>query len=313
MNNVFGIPRKWWPKLHSKNGTISGHNLLQTTKFLFKVIKIKTRLAGARINKNSDAVGSVVLNTHSPLGRRNQIIYVEKDDVIYRQILLNGSWGSEESSFLTSLLKKDSTFIDLGANVGLITRQLLNSFKSQLKVIVVEPRRQTMINLKANLQTFRNNSLYEIHYCQFALGKTDGFTTLYTEENNIGNSSLIYDLAQSKKSEEIQIMSGKKFERKFLSTSTNYVLKSDLQGYDAAVLNQFDDVFWDNVIGGIIEIWPNEYQDSIDVRSLLAKLSQRFIFSFSIDFKNPVAAGKIASYWLDPTLKSQNLFFRMSL
>ena len=313
MNNVLGIPRKWWPKLHSQNGTISGHNLLQTTKFLFKVIKIKTRLAGARINKNSDAVGSVVLNTHSPLGRRNQVIYVEKDDVIYRQILLNGSWGSEESSFLTSLLKKDSTFIDLGANVGLITRQLLNSFESQLKVIVVEPRRQTMINLKANLQTFRNNSLYEIHYCQFALGKTDGFTTLYTEENNIGNSSLIYDLAQSKKSEEIQIMSGKNFERKFLSTSTSYVLKSDLQGYDAAVLNQFDDVFWDNVIGGIIEIWPNEYQDSIDVRSLLVKLSQRFIFSFSIDFKNPVAAGKIASYWLDPTLKSQNLFFRMSL
>jgi FkbM family methyltransferase len=312
MNNVLGIPRKWWPQLHSQNGTITRHNLLQTTEFLFKVVKIKTRLAGARINKNSDAVGSVVLNTHSPLGRRNQVIYVEKDDVIYREIILNGSWGSEESSFLTSLLKKDSTLIDLGANVGLITRQVLNRFNSHLKVIAVEPRRQTMINLKANLQTFKNNSLYEIHYCQFAQGKTDGFTTLYTEENNIGNSSLVFNLAQSKKSEEIQIMSGKNFERRFLSTATNCVLKSDLQGYDALVLNQFDNGFWDNVIGGIIEIWPNEYQNSTDVRNLLAKISHRFIFSFSTDFKNPVAAGEIVSYWLNPTLKSQNLFFRMS-
>ncbi len=310
VNFILGIPRIWWPKLHTEHGGINRENLLQVANFLFLVIKNKFQMVGARVNERLEETDSVLLNRKCPLGEQNDLIYIEKDDVIFRSVLLKGSWGSDESKYLSSLLTSDCTLVDLGANVGLITRQILSENTQAIQVIVVEPRKKTMANLKSNLNHLFENSISNIEYCEIAIGSSDGKTTLYTEANNIGNSSLMKDLTLNTMTEDIQMVSGKNFYSKYLSKNRQYVLKSDLQGLDAAVLNQFDDTFWEKVLGGIIEVWPNEYLTPKDVIELACKLSNQFQLSFSSNFAKSVDKEELIDYWLTLTNKSQNLFFR---
>ena len=150
----------------------------------------------------------------------------------------------------------------------------------------------------------------EIIFCQFALDDTNGNSFLFTEPGNIGNSSLKKELTPTPSREKVETLTSGKFYEKFLADDETYILKSDFQGMDAAVLNSFPQNFWNQVIGAVIEVWPSKVVKKADIVDLSEKLMARFDCSFSPLFSELLNAGNLVEYWINLDNKSQNLYIR---
>lgn len=306
MNQIFGIPRKWWPKI-KLNQLASVH---QATKFFVLVLKLKLRLIGARKTKNSKFTNLLILNRETELGEKNTNIYIEPDDVIYRSVMLKGTWCAEESHYLSSLLEANSVLLDLGANVGLISLQVVNINPNFYQVIAVEPRRNTNKNLILNLEKPCSQKGVRLQVCKFALGSTSGKFPIYTEKSNIGNSSLLKELTPAAEFEIITVRAANDFYNELLIKSRSIVIKSDLQGMDIEVLLNFPMIFWENVIGGIIEIWPHSMLEKKEIKKIIQIISQKFKMSFDPYHLDSIDAESLFLYWTNTTNKSANLYFR---
>jgi FkbM family methyltransferase len=230
--------------------------------------------------------------------------------VIYRSVTIFGEWAKEESEFLASLCQQRLTLLDLGANVGLVARQVLNMTHLVGKVIAVEPRERTVQNLKLNLNRYLESQGIELEFCQFALGKFDDSSTLYTERGNIGNSSLHEHLAPDAHLETVEIMSSGGFYNNYLDNNERYILKSDLQGMDAAVLSSLPLKFWDRVIGAVIEVWPNKHVNFEEVTQLSQLLIREFNCSFNPSFSDILHSDQLEDYWTNSSNKAQNLYIK---
>ena len=310
MKKFLGYPRIWWPQLRNSSKKVTTFNIQKIICFAWTIFLVKLRLRGARPCTLSTQKKVLKLNRSTDLGSKNDIIHIETDDVIYKSVNLSGEWGKSESVFLAGLCCEKTTLIDLGANIGLISRQILNVTKSISKVLVIEPRAATMLNLRMNLQEISEARSLEIVFCQFALSEANGESYLYTETSNIGNSSLRMELAPSASHEKVQTVTSETFYTSYLSKDETYILKSDLQGMDAAVLNALPNDFWDQVLGAVIEVWPSKTVREIDILSLSKKLTERFQCSFSPTFTEVVDSRKLSEYWINSNNGSQNLYVR---
>lgn len=310
MRNILGFPKIWWPKLRNSERKISLASLRTIMGFVWTVTLVKLKVNGARVIHYENQKSALRLNKKTALGEKNEIIHIEPDDVIYRALSIFGEWGKAESEFLATICEEKITFIDLGANVGLITKQLLNLTNQIDKVLVVEPRTETMANLRLNLMNTIQISQIEAIFCQFALDKISGISILYTEVGNIGNSSLEKNLTPNSFRETVRIMSSESFYTEFLNNEESYILKSDLQGLDATVLNALPQQFWKRVKGAVIEVWPSESIDYQEVFELSKKLTNGFKCSFSPTLTKCLDSNMLTEYWSSPDNKSQNLYLR---
>lgn len=311
MKKILGFPRLWWPPLRDPKKQITVKNVMEVIYFAWVLLLVAIRMRGAKNSISQNSRPTVKLNRKSQLGNRNDEIFIEQDDVIYRSLILAGEWGVEESEFLASLCNQKTTLIDLGANVGLISRQLLNLTDQLSKIIVVEPRFATMQNLKSNLVDISQSKKVEVEFCEFALGKFDGQSTLYTETGNIGNSSLERGLTPNSFSEKINTLTSETFYNHYLKSEELYILKSDLQGLDATVLNQLPREFWKRLQGGVIEIWPSEFVDKVDILSLSRILTEKFKCSFDASFYTRLDCETLVEHWCNSNFKSQNLYLKV--
>lgn len=146
-----------------------------------------------------------------------------------------------------------------------------------------------------------------------ALAEKNGVKDGYIDSENRGNFSLEL-LATSNQSEsiEVQTISASEFSKSLLLEKGNFVLKSDLQGFDSRVLNQFNSEFWERTEGCVIEVWSLENVDEIATRDLVQKLTQHFS-SWEIglmDFEPRVCISPedLLSRWLNKGGSYTNLF-----
>jgi FkbM family methyltransferase len=218
VKKFLGYPRIWWPPLRNSRREVTTSNIQNIICFAWTIFLVKSRLRGARPCTLSDQKKVLKLNRNTDLGLKNEIINIEPDDVIYKSVNLSGEWGKSESVFLAGLCGKKTTLLDLGANIGLISKQILNVTKNISKVLVVEPRSATMLNLRMNLQEISKARSLEIVFCQFALSEANGESNLYTETSNIGNSSLRMELAPNSLHEKVQTVTSETFYRNYLSS-----------------------------------------------------------------------------------------------
>jgi len=310
MRQILGYPKIWWPKLRDAESRIKLENFLKIINFVWTIFLVNLRVRGAKSITFQNQEKGLKLNRKNYLGLRNEIIHIEPDNVIYRSVTLTGEWGKIESEFLSSFCNQKTTLIDLGANIGLISKQILNLTTNVCRVLVIEPRFVTMSNLKMNLSEISESKRTEIIFCQFALSDTSGNSFLYTERGNIGNSSLKKELTPISSFEEVETITSGKFYEKYLFYDEIYILKSDLQGMDAAVLNAFPPKFWKQVIGAVIEVWPSKVVKKADIVDLSKKLTDRFECSFSPVFVEFLNFRNLVEYWINSDNKAQNLYIR---
>ena len=107
--------------------------------------------------------------------------------------------------------KNKYTFIDIGANVGLVSRQLFYENKNIENYVCVEPAKMTFDCLAKNTSSFKKVSLHNI-----GLGQKNETKNIFIDKSNHGNASLektMMSLSKYKnyKVEKITVMSVKSF------------------------------------------------------------------------------------------------------
>lgn len=239
-----------------------------------------------------------------------EIIDLPMDEVIAPYVLDHGQWQSEELNFLAAHLpERRCVLIDVGANIGLITRQLLHRLPTIAAAVCYEPHPGNFQLLARNL-----SHLPQCRLVQAAVGTAEGELTFYEDKHNAGNYSL--NLSAMRNTEyvtsvvhcipatEAQLLAPLDEPLRHLPM----IWKSDTQGFDELIMVTLPDEFWARVHGGVMEI-SRVSRPSFDrarLRSILAMYPVRRL-GFELD--RNVSVDEILAYAEGDDHQHRDLFF----
>jgi FkbM family methyltransferase len=175
-----------------------------------------------------------VIKKNIPLGKKGENIKLFFDQIITPNVIKNGSWEIFIINFVKKFSKKkiSYSFIDIGANIGLISRQILNSDIKIKEVFCFEPEINNFLLLKKNINFFKKSFFFN-----FALGNTKkNKAKLYLDPLNKGNYSLSKDNTKREYS-NIKIINANTIIKKLIKNNkiNNIIYKSDTQGKDIEI------------------------------------------------------------------------------
>jgi FkbM family methyltransferase len=132
--------------------------------------------------------------------------------------------------YLRSILKKGDCFVDVGANIGLMSIFAAECVGREGKILAFEAHPKTAILLQENIEL---NGLKNIQVCQYALGSTEGKTHIYDNwQVNRGGASLVVKTDASE-AYEIDIHS---MDQVFPADRIPKAIKIDVEGFELEVL-----------------------------------------------------------------------------
>jgi FkbM family methyltransferase len=163
------------------------------------------------------------------------------------------------------------TLIDIGANMGLFSRQLLNTIPTIAEVFAYEPEHENFACLAHNLAPFDCKT----HIIEAAISNSDGKAEFYIDPTNSGN----YSLAASAMPPSYSKITVKTVDisnecTAWLETQNRIFYKSDTEGLDEWVAALIHPDFWDHVFGGMIEIWNIANKPSYDLAAFSSMLDK---------------------------------------
>lgn len=180
-----------------------------------------------------------VLKKKTPLGNKGENIKLFFDQIITPNVIKNGYWDIFIINFIKKFSKKKKSYylIDIGANIGLISRQILNTRVNIKAIFCFEPEINNFILLKKNLNFFK-----KIFFFNIALGnKKIKKARLYLDQFNKGNYSLS---VRNIKSDfcNIKIINANTIIKKIIKYNkiNNIIYKSDTQGKDVEIFLSLD-------------------------------------------------------------------------
>jgi len=180
-----------------------------------------------------------VLKKNTPLGKKGENIKLFFDQIITPNVIKNGSWDIFIINFIKKFSKKkiSYSFIDVGANIGLVSRQILNAGIKIKSIFCFEPEISNFLLLKKNVDFFKKSFFFN-----FALGNTKkNKAKLYLDPLNKGNYSLSN---QNTKREycNIKIINANTIIKKIIRNNkiNNIIYKSDTQGKDIEIFLSLD-------------------------------------------------------------------------
>ena len=197
------------------------------------------------------------LKRSSNLGKKNSIITTGIDQIILPNILKDGNWDYFVAKFIKKKLKKKNffCFIDVGANIGLISKQLLNKKYNIKKMYCIEPEKENFFMLKKNLNHEKIVNLYNIALTD----KKSCSKNLYINSDNFGDHSLIKD--SRGKRQRVKCLNINFFFKKISEEIKNYniIYKSDTQGFDEQLILSLNKNFLNKIKILILEITNFNY------------------------------------------------------
>jgi FkbM family methyltransferase len=111
----------------------------------------------------------------------------------------NGRYDDDDVDFLAACFEPGSTFVDIGANVGLICLQVANAVAapggggqapSARRIVAVEPMPVNHQHLRASIEATPHRSGVSITAVQVALGEAEGTIELAGESRGSSNAGL---------------------------------------------------------------------------------------------------------------------------
>lgn len=197
-------------------------------------------------------------------------IHLPNDDVIGLSTVLHKQWEIGKPKFVEQIaadLHDDILLIDVGANVGLFSRQCLSLIPKIATLYAYEPHTTNFALLCRNLSGIQRACLNS-----FALGHATSTGHLYLDPDNAGNYSFnVNAMPKSFGSTSVQVVRAGDEERKWLAHGKKIFYKSDTQGADESIATSLSREFWKNVCGGIFELWriPGKEYDADKFREIL--------------------------------------------
>ena len=174
----------------------------------------------------------------SAFGKKNAFITSRIDQLITPNILKSGKWDYFIIEFINKYCLKKKTkfnFIDIGANIGLISLQLINTNRYIKNYFCVEPDIQNYNILKENLSVNKTNNINTYNYALID-GKNKKKQKIFIDKSNFGNYSLIKK--NNYQIDYVKSYNAKKFLNRIINKygSYKFIYKSDTQGYDEIIL-----------------------------------------------------------------------------
>ncbi len=201
------------------------------------------------------------LSTESPLYSDDaSSVSLPMDEVMTPFVLANGHWQLEELGFFkTHLPAGPCILVDVGANIGLVTRQLLHGLPSIHSAVCFEPNPENHRLLCQNLR-----HLSQCTAIQAALGSEDGVLDFYEDTTNFGNYSMVEKAmhGSSFRTSKVKCLTAtaENVLGAFSPGTISYPIlwKSDTQGFDETIVTTLPDSFWERVHAGVMEVWRIE-------------------------------------------------------
>ena len=189
---------------------------------------------------NPNIVG-LKFSKKTKIANKGEVIFLPNDVQITWQLMRYGELNYPISKIIKTKLnrKKKYTFIDIGANVGLVSRQVLNENKNIEKFVCVEPVNTTYDCLQMNSSVLKNSKLFN-----FGLGIKNERKNIFIDKSNHGNASLektMMKLSKHKKyyTEKILIKSVRTFFNLIKNEikADKLIIKIDTQSFDELILS----------------------------------------------------------------------------
>ena len=202
------------------------------------------------------------LGRDGPLGKCGESLNVPLDSMMLPAVFTRGAWDPHAIEFIVERLAPDEvyTLVDIGANIGLFSRQILNASVQVQGVYCVEPDARNFAALTANLAAYRDRNL---RLFNFALGLNDGDATFYRDNENFGNYSLNKDAMRDRPFEtaSVAVAATRRWMDATLPREGNLIWKSDTQGHDELIVGHTPWEVWNRVRVAMIELWRIEKPD----------------------------------------------------
>ena len=218
--------------------------------------------------------GDLILKSKSIFGPAKKSVSIPKDKTIYANFMKGGYWSLPISYFIFRRLKKMARplIVDFGAHVGIVSLQSIKFNFDKGKIIAVEALPNHFAGLKNNIDPEKLTA-----FCGALVSNPSTLNVRMTVDTvNLGNSSALdvivpKDLGRSYQVEVPAIAVNQV--TKAINGSA-FILKSDLQGYDAGVLASFGDEFWRSCLGGVVEVYAHSEINRIDIEILLERFKK---------------------------------------
>tara|TARA_B100000212_G_scaffold199787_1_gene150677 strand:- start:325 stop:1158 length:834 start_codon:yes stop_codon:yes gene_type:complete len=196
----------------------------------------------------------IELKKNCRLGKNTEKIYLIPDEIMTPFVLKNKHWDYEIIKFIKKYkIKENNVFLDIGSNIGLVSKQLIESNVKINKFLCFEPNKNSFECLKLNLSLNKEVNLYN-----FGLGLTNQNLKLYKNKMNSGDSSFIkkkgnFEICKIKNinsffEDNNKILNGKKL-----------IYKSDTQGMDEEIFIGLKEKYFKNINIAIIEISNHKF------------------------------------------------------
>lgn len=253
-------------------------------KLLINIFNKKKKLLWTLMNNlfnnllSAPTISVLNLSTNTTLGKKNEKIFVTNDSYQTWYIMNDTNFHKQLIDKVKEITDNDKnyTFIDIGANTGLLTKALLNSSKNINQSYLIEPDKDNFFCLQHNLHKYEN-----IHAFNFALDIKEGEKKLYIDKNNKGNLSFNYEM-MTLKSDKLNFMNSvnnyeivkcKSVNDFFneINNENNLIIKIDVQGYDEIIFQEIPENILKNTKMLFIEITPLKSKD-FDREKLKSKL-----------------------------------------
>jgi len=180
------------------------------------------------------------------------------DEVIGANTFLAKQWDIKKVNFFSSLAKtvdSDLCLVDVGANIGLFSRQFGSQCKRIKFAYLYEPHPENYDYLRRNLSDWDASPTL----INAALSDMAGKFSFYEDPTNCGNYSLNYNAMDSNMSQiEVEVLAADIEEKRWLSSGLPIFYKSDTQGFDEKIASCLTLDFWTNVRCACFELWRIE-------------------------------------------------------
>jgi FkbM family methyltransferase len=186
-----------------------------------------------------------------PLGRTVKLV---ADRVMGPIVLDRHRWQVEELEFAKRVCTgaEPITLVDVGANMGLFSRQLLAALPTIVEVFAYEPEPQNFACTVHNLEPFRGR----VTTIEAALSNESGQMEFYLDPLNSGNFSLIPDampqihFKTTVETRDIAVECAA-----WMNGGRRIFYKSDTEGFDESIVTAILPEVWPRIFAGFIEIW----------------------------------------------------------
>ena len=161
-----------------------------------------------------------------------------KDVGLERSIYYTGTYEKGTLHVIKNILKKGNTFVDVGANIGLMSIFASKIIKETGNVFAFEPNPITNKILKQNIEL---NNLSNIKTSNYAIGKNNDYAKIYDNwDSSRGSSSLIKPEKESQ-SYNVEIISLMDYFTKLDKRID--LIKLDIEGYEIDALEGAKEIF----------------------------------------------------------------------